>query len=250
MLRGGWGDGDTAAVALPLVPEAAGGLEPRFCLLFWLRFPWRRDLCKRHRFSRRHQGHCGCWGGHVLPPTLSCPQSQALVVPIIITAGLWHPSCATVGFCALGIVPITASFLTATMTGFVTTTTALTKILKGVMASLSPSWSLCPCYCSHIVPTKATLSSPQPPQPHYSHAVPLCPLVLTTDIQAPPQPPHPHLSHHNHTVPTQPCVCLSPWPLCPCNSHPNLASATAVILCGTVTTATLSSPQPPCVTLW
>lgn len=112
------------------------------------------------------------------------------------------------------------------------------------MASLSPSWSLCPCYCSHTVPTKATLSSPQPPQPHCPHAVPLCRPVPTTAIQAPRKPPHPHLSHHSHTVPTQPCVCLSPWPLCPYNSHPIL------ILCGTVTTVILSSPQPPCVTLW
>lgn len=243
----GWGDGDTAAVALPPVPEAAGGLEPRFCLLFWSRFPWRRDLCKRHHLCWRHQGHCGCCGGHVLLPTLSCPpattarpslspSSSSQQGPGTHHVPLW-------GFCPLGIVPIAALSLTATMPSFVTTATVSTKILRGVMASLS--------HRGHSVPaaSAATLSPPKPLCPHlshHSHTVPmraLCPPATTASLSLP-HPPHPHLSHHSHTVPIPPCVCLSPWPLCPHNSHPILTSATTVILCDTVT----SHPVPTTAT--
>lgn len=180
MLRRGWGDGNAAAVALPPVPEAVGGLEPRFCLLFWSRFPWRRDLCKRHHLSWRHQGHLRVLGRPRPPPDpkLSpCHQSQALAVPIIVIAGPWHPPCATVGILSPGHCSHHSLVPYCHHARFVTTTTVPTRIFRGVTASLSLSWSLCPCYWTHTVPTKATLS------------------------------------------PCGPCVPLPPWPPCPYRSH-------------------------------
>lgn len=241
MLRGGWGDGDTAAVALPPFPEAAGGLEPRFCLLFLLHFPWRRDLCKRHRFSRRHQGHCGCWGGHVLPPALSClPATRARSW---LSPSSSQQDLGTHHVPLWGIVPVTASFLTATMTGFVTTATAPTKILRGVMASLSPSWSLCSCYCSHTVPTKATLSSPQPPQPQCPRAVPLCPLSSPQTLRP----------HRNHSILISATTAtLSPHsPVSACHhGHCVLTTATSSSPQPLQASCVALSPQSPCVTLW
>lgn len=236
MLRRGWGDGNAAAVALPPVPEAAGGLEPRFCLLFWSRFPWRRDLCKRHHLSWRHQGHLWVLGRPRPPPDpeLSpCHQSQALVVPIIVTAGPWHPPCATVGILSPGHCPHHS--LTATMPGLSPQPLSPPESSGGLRLA-------CPHHGHSVPATGPTLSLSKPLCPHVAPVSPCHhgPPVPTAAIQAPPQPPH-----HSHAVPTQPRVCLSPWPLCPHKSHPLLTSATTATLCDTVTTVTLCSPQPP-----
>lgn len=181
---------------------------------------------------------CGCWGGHVLPPTLSCPpatRARPWLSPSSSQQGPGTHHVLLWGFCPLGLVPITAWCLTATMPGLSPQPLSPPESSGGLRLA-------CPHHGHSVPATGPTLSLPKPLCPHVAPVSPCHhgPPVPTAAIQAPPQPPH-----HSHAVPTQPRVCLSPWPLCPHKSHPLLTSATTATLCDTVTTVTLCSPQPP-----
>lgn len=151
------------------------------------------------------------------PELFPCHQSQAQVVPIILTGGPWHPPCATVGilspghcaqhslvhychygrFCHHGPWPhqnpqggygqpvpimVTLSLLLQPYCPH----QSHSVLSSATTATLSPHSPVAACHHSHCVSTTATPLSPQPLQ--------------SSCVTLSSQSPCPHVSHNSHAV--------------------------------------------------
>lgn len=82
--RAGWGPGDAVAVALPPVPEAAGGFGPTFCLLFWSQLPMETELVQAPPSLPPPPGTPRVPGTLRPCGPSPCPSATSLAAP-------WHP---------------------------------------------------------------------------------------------------------------------------------------------------------------